>query len=390
MIRLRLFPWTAVVGFRLTAGTKTAAHLVQRADPMRCPTLIAFSLATALLSGAGCNLVAHETGANAPAEVTPGKPAYAAFERRRVEVLQGELAKLLSQAIRLAKADLSLMEAGLDKLFPPERLSTNDPVLRTWNEAEWKAYGVAVEQIYGVALARLELIHEEALVQAVSRAEAIVGRRSPLDDGPTGSTLVDQAVTSFVESLRAELAVEDLVNRAEHDVVGRTELIHVFSTFTSPGADELLGGRLTLFIGGSEDARAPRVKLVLKDEGGEPPQGIRVLEAIRYRVFRGHSIVRDMGWQPNPADPELFLFDNALFISNIEPRLDTSTPAFEKLHGMRVVADMQTALLRDGALLGGIDWRIEFRITARGDVSWQLSEPPQFTEGSEEAVQVFR
>ncbi|MDG2148320.1 MAG: hypothetical protein P8N09_02225 [Planctomycetota bacterium] len=358
---------------------------------MRYPTLLAVSLAAALLSGAGCNLVSNEAKSSAPGERAPGKPAYAAFERKRVEILQGELAKLLSQTIRIARVDLAQMEASLAELAPSERLSTNDPVLRAWHKSEWKAYGTAVEQLYEVTLSRLKTLREEAIAKAISRAEAIVGKRSPLDDGPTGSTLVDQAVMSFTDSLEAELALEELANQAEHDAVGRVELVHVFSTFTAPEADELLGGRLTLFVGGSEDATAPRVKLVLKSPGEEPPEKeIRVLNAIRYRIFRGHSIVQDMGWQPSPAEPSLTLYENALFISNIEPRLDANTPAFEKLHGMRVLADMQTALSRDGVLLGGIDWRIEFRITVRGDVSWQLSGAPQFTASAEEAAQAFR
>lgn len=357
---------------------------------MRCPPLIALALAAALLPGTGCNLVANENPSNAPVKVTTGPTHYALFERQRVEVLEDELDVLLAQTIADAQALLDQLEADLASLDVPERFSTNDRMLRSWHETEWRDYRASVDGLYDTALARLLQLHVSAIAQAVSRAEDLVGKRSPLDDGPTGSTLVDHAITSFGETLRAEVPVQELETRAEHDSLGRIELIHVFSTFTAPGADEVIGGRLILFVGGDEHATAPHVKLVLKGADDEAPKGIRVLQAIRHRLFRGHAMVQDLGWQPMPRGPKTSFHDSALIIDNIEPRLDTQAPAFSELGGMRVLSDMQTVLVKDNEVLGGVDWRIEYRITVRGAVSWRLSEVPQFSPICAEAVGAFQ
>ncbi len=356
----------------------------------RRPTALARLALPALLLAA-CTPVAQQTRSEAPADRDRdlGPPPYAAFARERVRDLEVELSSELTGALEQARDVREALDERLAELVVPERFATDDRVLRTWHEQEWKAYQASVRELFAEAIDALSTLQDEATRRAVARAEELVGRRSPLDQGATGDVLVDNAITSFVESLRAEVRLGELENRAQRDAIGFVELVQVFSTFGVPGADDALGGRLILYVGGAEGTPEPRAKLVLKSLDGERPQGVRVLQAIRHRVHRGYTIVDDLGWRKMPRGPQLAFHETALVADGVAPRLDTTAEAFEDLHDMRIVSDIQSVLVRGDEVLGGVDWRIVFRVTLRGDVSWQLSERPRFNPICAEARGAF-
>jgi hypothetical protein len=41
---------------------------------------------------------------------------------------------------------------------------------------------------------------------------------------------------------------------------------------------------------------------------------------------------------------------------------------------MRIVVDTQSALIApDGRVLSGVDWRVQFSVSTRGDLTWDIS-----------------
>ncbi len=313
---------------------------------------------------------------------------YAGFARRRVEALGVELGGLVKQTIQHARQVRGDLEAELAAMEPPERLGSDDRTIRNWQVAEGKQHQQAVSELYEASIKILEDLETEALAQAVAMAEGLVGKRSPMDDGPTGDVTVDQTITSFEETLRAEVGLNELRARAQRDAISSIDLVQVFTTFAVADADELLGGRMVLFIGGEPGTESPHVKLVLKGQEAVP-QNVRVLQAVRHRVFRGNTIAQDLGWQKMPRGPQISEHEMSLIVGNIEPRLDTTAEAFRSLYDMRVVSDLQTVIVQNQKVLGGVDWRIEFRVTTRGVVSWQVQGTPKFNAECVEARGAF-
>ena len=133
---------------------------------------------------------------------------------------------------------------------------------------------------------------------------------------------------------------------------------------------------LMLFVGGDSYSPAPIARIVLRlDEGvGTATRGI--YQVMRHRVMRGDTIVDDLGWRPMPSVtglPELSLRGQHLMTDNVAPLIKTEAPGFASLKDMRVLVDVQSAVFDDEArVLGGVNWGIEFRITGRGKISWQL------------------
>ena len=318
-------------------------------------------------------------------------PAYVSESRKRLRQLQDQLVDLLALSLDQVQRVRTQLETAIAELEIPERLVTADAVLKNWHEVEWKAHKVAVEQIYAEAVARLVAIQARSTRLAIQRAQEMAPIRSPLDDGPTGDRLLDNEITSFSENLRASVRIEELEGLSQRDAMGRIELVQVYSSFATEGVDESLGGRLMLFVGGDHNANAPRCQLVLKAHEGIDPSSRRFVQAVRYRIMRGTTVVRDLGWQKMPVGPELSVHQTALFVGNMAPSLQTDVPAFDQLKDMRIVADVQSVLL-DGAgeeILGGLDWRIEFRVSRRGVVTWQLPVAPEFNPVCAEALGAF-
>jgi len=105
------------------------------------------------------------------------------------------------------------------------------------------------------------------------------------------------------------------------------------------------------------------------------------------------ALVQDEGWRhANQGVPVVEISGRHLIATGIEPVIRTDAEAFDVLRQMRVVVDMQSAVFDEaGEVLGGVDWRITFRITARGDVAWQMTGGrPSFNAECERAQDVLR
>jgi hypothetical protein len=59
---------------------------------------------------------------------------------------------------------------------------------------------------------------------------------------------------------------------------------------------------------------------------------------------------------------------------SVEPVMDTTSPYFTQLRDMRIVVDTQSGFFDEaGTLVGGVDWRIEYSVSSRGDLTWILA-----------------
>jgi len=351
-----------------------------------------------LLLGAGCLAVctaactqveAPPAGASAQHAAPALPPAYATLARQRQRMLQEDLGELLAEVLPQIRALREQLTADVAAMDPPERLATADKLLVEWHREAWKEHQERVEARYERARVELEALQASATQRATAMARAMAPPASPLDAGPTGDMLLDQELTSFDETLRSELLLEQLLADQLRDALGRVELVQIWSSFRRPGADEALGGRLLLFVGGSESSEGPRCQLVFQAAEGSTPRG-RVVQAMRHRIMKGGTLVQDEGWRLMPTEPPVSRFGSALFVGNLGPRLRSEAAGFSQLHDMRVLVDMQVALLDEaGQVRGGVDWRVEFRVTLRGEVSWQLGAAPDFNASCDEVARVL-
>jgi hypothetical protein len=140
-----------------------------------------------------------------------------------------------------------------------------------------------------------------------------------------------------------------------------------------------MGGRIHLFLGGDETDGVPRALLAFRVDDGRKPAALHVRQALRHRILRGSTIVQDLGRRAAPAAggapgrPAAEVLDNLLLAPRVEPVVDRDAPAYQQLRDMRVQCDVQSAVFEGERLLGGVDWRIEFQVSARGDLTWQVA-----------------
>jgi hypothetical protein len=103
-----------------------------------------------------------------------------------------------------------------------------------------------------------------------------------------------------------------------------------------------------------------------------------VAQVTRHRILRGRTIVKDYGWRPAPVQggpgrPATETLENYLIAPAVEPLLDRRAANYDQLRDLRVQVDLQTGVFEpDGRPIGGVVWRIEFSVSARGDLTWQL------------------
>lgn len=313
-----------------------------------------------------------------------GRPAYAARARERERDLHDRLLELFASTQARAQVVRDELDARLAQFRVPPRLATRDRYLSSLARADVDAYEAKVAELFAAALLRLDTIRDDTLAKAVQIAAAMAPERSPLDAGATGDVSLDRQVASFEETLRLALDREALVGRGYREAVRRIELLPVFSGFNAEGADERLGGRLTVFVGGDPDS-TPRVDVVLRCVEGVAPAERGIVQAVRFRIMAGDTIVRDLGWQPLPAPdglPAVGIDGAYLVAPNVGPALEATVGSGESLADRRILADVQTAVFdRDRQLLGGADWRLEYRVSGRGSITWQVAAvEPRFEQ----------
>lgn len=334
------------------------------------------ALAALLLTGVACQGPPTKFVVPEP-EVVVGPPAYGAFARAREEDLRVRLLGILTE-LRPRVAEIEdALHASIDGLPTPLRLATKEPFLRRWGSDLQEAFQARVQAEHAAAREQLVVLYEEAMELGLTQARSLAPQASPLDSGATGSALLDADVGAFAQSLDELIDFAEMDVRLQQDVLRRDELVEVFSTLGVEGADKQLGGRLTLFVGGAQDNAGPRARVVLRCDEGVDAEERGFYQVARHRVMRGPTTVHDTGWRAmgrRSGVPTLELAGAYLVGSSVAPALLDEHEDFAKLHDMRVLVDVQTGVYdATTKLLGGVDWQLEFRVSSRGGVSWQLS-----------------
>jgi hypothetical protein len=333
------------------------------------------------------------------AEKLAGQPplllTHGAVSRAHEQELEARLEAILSVVqpeIEALQAELAGALAGLVR---PERLATTDPVLRTWRQSARKAYQDSVELFHDEAERRLSALRDYAMGLAADQARALAPARSPLDPGPSGEAALDGALETFSEVLDGAVNLSELSVHRSQDLERRVDLFEAFSTF-GEDAEAAMGGRIHLFLGGDETDGVPRALLAFRVDDGRAPGSLHVRQVLRHRILRGAAIVQDLGWRAAPMPdgppgrPVTEVLGTVLVAPRIEPVVDRSAPAYDQLRDMRVQCDVQSAVYQGDRLLGGVDWRVEFQVSARGDLTWQVAGgKPVFDAHCAEVVRVL-
>lgn len=301
------------------------------------------------------------------------RPAYAAMSREREAELRVELRKILDVTLPQAIAAEASLQADLEALTPPVVLAARHADLRSWHKDAVAAYQADVKRVFDEHEASMRALFDNAIAEGEAEVVARAATRSPLDPGLTGDPLLDRQMASFRETLEREFAFENLEADRQEWKLRDVTLYETYNAFGDDAALAAIGGRLILFVGGDELGN-PRACLVLELDEGRPASTRGFLQAMRHRVMRGDTLVQDMGWRALPEQTPLEVYGRYVIATGIAPTLDATEPGFDALRDMRLLCDMQTAVFDEQAkVLGGVDWQLEFRITVRGDVSWQLS-----------------
>jgi hypothetical protein len=295
----------------------------------------------------------------------------------RASRLQSNVEQIMAAMLPGVKSLLGDLNAAIASFKEPEALSTNQPGLSAWRQDRRQQYRKAVAAAYAETARRLRNMRVVAMGTAEERARELAAPRSPLDAGPTGDVSLDRILSTFSEVLDGALGIDDLEVRESQDAVRIVELFEVFSTFgtrSQPGGalvEDKMQGRILLFIGGDETSAAPRAVLIFRDDSGPNPRPLSVAQVTRHRIMRGTTPVADYGWRPAagtpaPGQPLTETMAQFLIAPRVEPTLDTTSPYYAELRDMRIVVDTQSGFFGEGgALLGGVDWRIEFSVSAR-------------------------
>jgi hypothetical protein len=353
----------------------------------------AVSALTALLVLSGCasngsaDVSGSEAGDRVRGALVDPDQVPAAPNQRPV-TRAGRLAEDIQQILKLTLPEVKSLVGDLDRavagIKPPESLATNQPGLSAWRQDRRQQYRKTVTTAYAETARRLQNMLDFAMDSAEARARALAPPRSPLDPGPTGDATLDQALSTFAEVLDGALGLADLEVRQSQDAARVVELFEVFSTFGAkqPGggpAEDAMQGRIMLFVGGDETASAPRAVLVFRDDAGKSPRALVAAQVTRHRVMRGANVEADFGWRPSagsqtPGVPPTEAMGAFVIAPSVEPVMDTTSPYFTQLRDMRIVVDTQSGFFDEaGTLVGGVDWRIEYSVSSRGDLTWILA-----------------
>lgn len=313
------------------------------------------------------------------ADQPPLPLTHGALSRERSAELQARLDVLfgvVQPEIGRLHADLATALGGLQR---PERLATTDPVLRSWRHARREDYQAAVALFHDEAARRLEGLRDATLEQAAGLARQLATERGPMDAGPTGDPALDEVLRTFAEVVEGAVDLNELSVQRSQNLERRVDLFEAFSSF-GRAEEASMGGRLHLFVGGDETDGVPRALLAFRVDDGRDPSTLRFAQALRHRILRGSTVVQDLGWRAapqagggTPGHPATEVLDHVLIAPRVEPVIDRGAPAYDQLRDMRIQCDVQSAVYEGERLLGAVDWRIEFLVSTRGDLTWQLA-----------------
>ncbi|MFT7463939.1 MAG: hypothetical protein ACI9EF_002287 [Pseudohongiellaceae bacterium] len=331
----------------------------------------------------GCSL-----DPSAPVTFRPeDRPSLAALDAPppyagRARVRERKLARALNPIVVVAMTEAAAIKRQVAEavvvLPVPQRFATREPELRRFHETQKGAYFEAVRGLYDGALAQLDALLSTSMSQGEALAQTLAADRSPLDEGASGDPLLDRQLRSFKDTLRMTLGRGGLEAAGYQAAGHRVDKLEVFSSFTAEGADDALGGRLMLFVGTDSATDLPLCDVVLRVEPGVAPADRGLFQAVRFRVMAGTTIIEDLGWTALPAGTGLpgveVWHERYLIAPDIAPKVVKSAAGYEQLRSLRVVADVQTVVFdRAHTVLGGVDWRLEYRVSDRGELTWQPS-----------------
>jgi hypothetical protein len=318
------------------------------------------------------------------AEALASQPPLPETHGARSRARSSELESRLEQILRVVQPEVDRLQADLraavDALPRPERIASNDPLLRPWRATEREHFQKNVTFFYDEATRRLTELHDATIEAAAEQARTLATARGPMDAGATGDPALDASLETFDEVVEGIVGLNELSVHRSQDIERRLDLFEAFTSFGQPH-QEGLGGRLMLFVGGDETEGVPRGLLAFRVDDGRDPKALHFEQALRHRIMRGNTVVKDMGWrlapfagaQGTPGHPATEILSNVLIAPHMEPSVDRSAPGYDKLRDMRVQCDGQSGVFEGDKLIGGVDWRVEFVITASGMLNWQLS-----------------
>jgi hypothetical protein len=315
--------------------------------------------------------------------------------RARTAQLDSMIEQILAITLPEVASMMSELELAVTSLTPPEHLATNQPDLKLWRTAKRGEYQATVDFLYDEARTRLQNLYDVAVMTATDQARTLAAVRSPMDMGATGDPALDTTVETFAEVLEGAIGLSELNTRHSQDGQRRRELFETFTTFAVDGAEESMQGRILLFTGGDEARGSPRALLAFRADDGKAPSTRSMRQVMRARIMRGKSVVKDFGWKASPVPgqpglPKTEVLENFLIAPIVEPSIRTDAPGFDQLRDYTIRVDLQSGVYgADGALLGGVDWRVVFRVSARGDLTWELEGQPQFDPYCREIAQVL-
>jgi hypothetical protein len=96
--------------------------------------------------------------------------------------------------------------------------------------------------------------------------------------------------------------------------------------------------------------------------------------------MRGPTVVKDLGWRLSPVatgtpgHPRREFLEHFVLAPDCQPIVDRNSPHYDDLRDMRILVDVQSAVFDvENKLMGGVDWRLEYKVSSTGDLTWQLS-----------------
>jgi hypothetical protein len=318
------------------------------------------------------------------APVLPPPVTHGTASRERSTQLERDVDEILALTLPQVRSLQAELEDALTKYPAPEKLATNQPGLVHWREELRTQHREKVARACDETQRRLSLMHTLAMDAAVEQARLLSPPKAPIDAGQTGDGALDSVLDQFSEVLDGALNAQDLEVQCSQQASKVVELFEVFNSFAlkdpdgETAAEDRMQGRLLLFVGGDETGAAPRALFAFRDHAGSEPRTNVVAQVTRHRILRGRTIVKDYGWRAAPVKgspglPQTETLENYLIAPAVEPVLNRAADAYEQLRDLRVQIDVQTGVFeQDGTPIGGIDWRIEFSVSARGDLTWQL------------------
>jgi hypothetical protein len=309
---------------------------------------------------------------------TPEHPTHGTLSRERARRMDAIIHQIVATTRPAGRAVRRQLDEAVAALDVPEQLVSNAEGLRTWREADRDLRAEVVGALYDSALDKLDKLTKVAMVMAELQGKRLTSAPSPLDEGPTGDPVVDTRLVSLEEIIAGAMAYAGLESTRELERGRTLELLPVFNSHGTEGADEAMGGRIEFFIGGGESSALPRCVMTFRRDDGDA-DGYRFAQVVRYRVMRGDEIIEDIDWRAAPTSessargfPVTELWNGILIAPSLEPIIDRNAEGFESLLDCMVRVDCQTALIDPaGQVLGGVDWRIEFSVSRRGSLTWE-------------------